>query len=302
MQARSVIALFGPTAIGKTAIAIELAKRLRADGQDPLAISVDSMQVYRELPIITGAPSRAEQKALEHKLVGVRSVTEEHDVVTHARLAHTAIDQALAAGQRPIVVGGTGLYLRAALTELDFLPPPLPGRREDLERTAAREGVAALYEQLLSLDPDYAATVDPGNTRRVIRALEAAERGARPSRREENRLWTAETRLPTLLFALIMDRDRLYERIEARIDDMVAAGARQEVDDAVALGMSSTSAQALGVAELQDGDIEALKANTRRYAKRQLSWLRKLSGTIPIDVTGRESGDVAAEVAEHITG
>jgi tRNA dimethylallyltransferase len=299
---RTVIALFGPTGIGKTAIAIELAQRLRSRGENPIAVSVDSMQVYRELPIITGAPTPAEQESLEHELVGVRSVTEEHDVVTHARMAHSAIDDALATGRRPIVVGGTGLYLRAALTDLDFLPPPLPGRREDLERVAAREGVDALYERLESLDSEMAATVDPGNTRRVIRAIEAAERGARPARREENRLWTTETRRPTQLFALMMDRERLYERIERRIEEMVASGARQEVQEAVALGMSSTSAKALGVDELQGNDVQALKTNTRRYAKRQLTWLRKLAGADLVDVTGRSNGDVAAEVAAQVTG
>ncbi len=297
-----VIALFGPTSLGKTDVAIELARLLRNRGDDPVAVSVDSMQVYRELPIVTGAPDAAQRAQLEHLLVGVRSVAEPHDVVTHAGLAHRAIDAARAQGRRPIVVGGTGLYLRAALTELDFLPPPPPGKREDLEREAAREGTAKLYERLVSLDPEYASSVDPANTRRLIRALEAVESGARPAQRAENRLWTAEMRVPTDLFALVMDREALYERIDRRVDEMVAAGAAGEVEAACAAGMSSTAAQALGVDELRGGDVDALKVNTRRYAKRQLTWLRKLAGATQIDVTGRSPREVAAEIALRATG
>lgn len=296
-----VIAIFGPTGLGKTQVAIELAEVLREHGEIPVAISVDSMQVYRELPIVTGAPTDQERSQLEHRLVGVLPVTQEHDVVTHARLAHQEIDAAREGRRRPIVVGGTGLYLRAALTNLDFLPPPAPGLREDLELRAAREGIQALYAELEAVDPDYAATIDPHNSRRVIRALESIASGGRPGERTENRLWTAETRAPTHLFSLEMDRDLLYRRIDERVETMVDAGAADEVRAAVAADMGRTALQALGVEELLGGDVEALKANTRRYAKRQLTWLRKLEGTIHIDVSNLEPADVAQRIAAQVT-
>ncbi|MFT4048435.1 MAG: tRNA (adenosine(37)-N6)-dimethylallyltransferase MiaA [Solirubrobacterales bacterium] len=295
-----VVAIFGPTGIGKTAVAIELAELVRARGEDPVAVSVDSMQVYRELPIITGAPDFAEQNALEHRLVGHISVADQYDVATHAKLAHAEIDQLRAQDRRPIVVGGTGLYLRAALTELDLMPKPREGVRERLTVELKQDGLEALYARLEREAPDLAAEVDPNNARRVIRALETLEQGENPAERAENRLWTEETRVPTKLFALVMDRDALYAQIEARVDAMVAAGAESEVLGAAPLA-GRTARQALGFEELLEGDVEQMKTNTRRYAKRQLTWLNKLAGATPIDVTDRAPSDVAAEIAHSLT-
>lgn len=293
MNAPSVIAIFGPTGIGKTAIAIALAELLRERGEDPVAVSVDSMQVYRELPVITGAPTAAESTRLEHRLVGAVSVADAYDVATHAAAAHREIDELRAEGRRPIVVGGTGLYLRAALTELDLVPPPDPEIRERLMTELAQDGPEELHARLAELEPDVAAGIDPSNPRRTIRALEALEQGRSTADRAENRLWTAETRVPTDLFALVMDRERLYARIEARIDEMIEFGAESEVRAAQPLA-GRTARQALGFDELLAGDVDALKTNTRRYAKRQLTWLRKLAGANVIDVTG-ESAESAAE-------
>jgi tRNA dimethylallyltransferase len=300
MTAPDIVALFGPTGVGKTAVAIELAAVLRERGEDPVAVSVDSMQVYRELPIITGAPDFAEQAALEHRLVGHVSVADQYDVATHARCAHDEIDALREQGRRPIVLGGTGLYLRAALTELDLMPKPSAELRERLAAEFEQDGLEALYARLTREAPDLAAEVDPSNPRRVIRALEAIEQGENPADREENRLWTEETRVPTRLFALVMDRETLYERIEERVDAMVAAGAESEVRGAEMLA-GRTARQALGFDELLAGDIEQMKTNTRRYAKRQLGWLNKLAGTTLIDVTDRSAQDVAAEIAESLT-
>lgn len=301
MAAPEVVAIFGPTGIGKTAVAIALAEQLRQRGEDPVAVSVDSMQVYRELPIITGAPDFEEQVRLEHRLVGHISVADNYDVATHAKLAHAEIDQLREEGRRPIVLGGTGLYLRAALTELDLMPRPREGVRERLAVELDQDGLEALYARLLREAPDLAAEVDPANARRVIRALETVEQGADPSEREENRLWTDETRVPTRLFALVMDRQELYGQIESRIDEMIAVGAEAEVRGAEPLA-GRTSRQALGFDELLAGDVEQLKTNTRRYAKRQLTWLAKLAGATQLDVTGRSPGQVAQEIAEGLTG
>lgn len=300
MSQPSVVALFGPTGIGKTAVAIELADLLRARGENPVAVSVDSMQVYRELPILTGAADHAQQRALEHRLVGHISVADNYDVATHARLAHKEIDALRAEGCRPIVVGGTGLYLRAALTELDLMPKPREGVRERLTTELEQDGLDALYARLAAEAPDLAAEVDPNNARRVVRALEALEQGENPAERSENRLWTQETRVPTKLFSLVMDRQRLYERIELRVDQMVAGGAEAEVRGAEPLA-GRTARQALGFEELLAGDVDQMKTNTRRYAKRQLTWLAKLAGAMTIDLTDLGPNEAAKQIAEALT-
>jgi tRNA dimethylallyltransferase len=296
----AVVALFGPTGLGKTVIAIELAKILRERGEDPVAVSVDSMQVYRELPILTGVADADERAELEHRLIGHVSVADSYDVAKHAKLAHDEIDELRSEGRRVIVVGGTGLYLRAALTVLDLMPPPVAGTRERLTAELAQDGQEALYARLEDAAPDLAATIDANDPRRTIRALETLEQGESATDRTENRLWTDDMRVPTKLFSLVMDREILYERIEQRVDRMVEHGAISEVESAAIIA-GKTARQALGFDELLSGDVETMKTNTRRYAKRQLTWLRKLAGATEIDVTERDPADVAQEIAEKVT-
>lgn len=300
MPSPDVVAIFGPTGIGKTAVAIELAILLRANGEDPVAVSVDSMQVYRELPILTGAADAEERAALEHRLIGHVSVADQYDVATHAKLAHAEIDALRDEGRRPIVVGGTGLYLRAALTELDLMPKPAEGVRERLTVELDQDGLEALYARLEREAPDVAAEVDPHNARRVVRALETLEQGVSSADRDENRLWTEDTRVPTRLFALVMGREALYARIEQRVDAMVEHGAADEVRGAEPLA-GRTARQALGFEELITGDIDQMKTNTRRYAKRQLTWLNKLAGATTIDVSELSPHEVAAQITTQLT-
>jgi tRNA dimethylallyltransferase len=292
-----VIALFGPTGIGKTAVAIALAARLRAQGEDPVAISADALQVYEGLELLTGAASAAEREALEHRLLSFVPVTETFSAGRFADLARAEIDGALAAGRRPIVVGGTGLYLQAALTDLELRPPPAPELRARLSAQLDERGPAAMHAELAAREPSAAAAIDPGDRTRIIRALELLEMGETPAPAgSESRLWTAELRHPTLLGGLVMERLELYRRIDARVDAMVAAGAAEEVRRADAAGASATARKALGFEELLRGDVDAMKRNTRRYARRQLTWMRKLEGVRLIDVTGRTPEAVAAEI------
>ncbi len=234
-----VVAIFGPTGVGKTAVALALGEILKERGEDPVAISADALQVYRGLETLTGVATPEEQARLDHRMVGVVPVTEAFSVGTYMPLAHAEIDAALADGRRPIVVGGTGLYLRAALAELSM------------------------------------RKVDPG---------------------AQSELWSDATRHPTLLYGLTMDREALYAAIERRVDATVAAGAEAEVRAAVAAGASRTARKALGFEELLHGDVEAMKKRSRNYARRQLTWMRKMAGVHLIDVTGRDAADVAAEV------
>jgi tRNA dimethylallyltransferase len=290
-----LLALFGPTGVGKTDVALALAERLRAAGADPIAISVDALQVYAGLETLTGAPTPAERARLEHRLVGVVPVTSGYSVAEHARRAHAEIDAALAAGRTPIVVGGTGLYLRAALAELDLLPPPRPGVRERLMERLAAEGPERLHAEL---PPEVGTRIEPRDAHRIVRAHELAAAGVVHGAREADQLWTSQTRRPTRLIGLTMQRDALYARIDARVDAMVAAGAADQVRAADAVGASATARKALGFADLLAGDVEAMKRRTRQYARRQLTWLRKLPDVELIDVTGREAADVARDLLQ----
>jgi tRNA dimethylallyltransferase len=236
-----VVAIFGPTGVGKTGVAIALAEELRGLGEDPVAISCDALQVYEGLGALTGAVSAEEQAKLEHRLVGFVPVTQPFSVGDYMRLAHREVDAALEAGRRPIVVGGTGLYLRAALAQLSLVkaPPEAPN----------------------------------------------------------SELWSPQTRHPSRIFGLDMDRAQLYARIDARTEAIVASGAEAEVRRAEASGPSRTARKALGFDELLAGDLEQMKKRSRNYARRQLTWMRKIPNLHPIDHTGRDDADVAAEIA-----
>jgi tRNA dimethylallyltransferase len=235
-----VLALFGPTGVGKTAVALELADRLRELGEDPVAISCDALQVYQGLSTLTGTASEQEQQRLEHRLVGVVPLTEPFSLGDYMPRAHREIDDALAGGRWPIVLGGTGLYLRAALADLS------------LEKV--------------------------------------------PPNAETSELWSPETRHPTAIFGLTMEREQLYRRIDERVDAIVAAGAEEEVRRAEALGPSHTARKALGFSELLEGDVDRMKQRSRNYARRQMTWMRKMPNVHQIDTTERTPGDAAEEI------
>ncbi len=289
-----VVAVFGPTGVGKTAVAIALADRLRADGEDPVAVSADALQVYQGLETLTGVATPQQQQRLEHRLVSFLPVDEPFSAGAYARRAHAEIDGLLAQGRRPIVVGGTGLYLRAALAELDLRPPVTRAIRDRRRAQLETDGAQALHEELQRRAPAAAAAVEPTDAQRITRALELLDAGHEPPAGEQ--LWTTDTRHPTLLAGLTMERDALNARIDERVDEMVAAGARDEVENAANASASATARKALGFEELRANDIEAMQRNTRRYAKRQLTWMRKLPNAHLIDVTGRAPDDVAAEL------
>ncbi|HEV7460413.1 MAG TPA: tRNA (adenosine(37)-N6)-dimethylallyltransferase MiaA [Solirubrobacteraceae bacterium] len=297
MPPPEVIALFGPTGVGKTAVAVALADRLRAErGEDPVAVSADALQVYRGLEVLTGVAAPHERARLEHRLVSFLPVDARFSAGQYAELAHAEIDGLLAEGRRPIVLGGTGLYLRAALADLDLRPPPPEGVRERLEAQVQARGAPALHAELGRHAPWAAEAIDPNDRQRVVRALELLEAGELEPPPERSQLWTEHTRHPTLLAGLVMDREALYARIDARVEAMARSGAVEEVRAAHAAGASETARRALGFDELLAGDVDAMKRHTRSYARRQLTWMRKLAGVHVIDVTGREPADAAGEV------
>lgn len=290
-----VVAIFGPTAVGKTGVAIELAQRLREKGEDPVAVSCDAIQVYRGLEVLSGAATVAERNRLEHRLLGIVELDGEFSAGRFANLAHAEIDQLLAEGRRPIVVGGTGLYLRAALSDLDLRPPVPEAIRAEVERELDERGPEALHAEL---EPDLALTVHPNDRKRVARVTELQRAGMEPPRSSEG-LWTRRLRHPTALVGLTMDRGELARRIDARVEAMVTAGAIEEAQRAAA-GASRTARAALGFEELLDGDVEAVKAAHRRFARRQLTWMRKMRGVTLIDRTGRSDEETAGAVLEAL--
>jgi tRNA dimethylallyltransferase len=235
-----VLAIFGPTGVGKTGVAVALAELLRERGEDPVAISCDALQVYEGLETLTGVASADELERLEHRLVGFVPITQPFSVGDYMPLAHAEVDRALAAGQRPIVVGGTGLYLRAALAELS----------------------------LVKLPPET----------------------------EGSELWSPHTRHPTAIFGLEVDRAELYTRIDARTEAIFGPEARAEVLRAEEAGPSRTARKALGFEEVLSEDLETMQRRSRNYARRQLSWMRKMPNVHRIDRTGKPDRDVALAI------
>jgi len=295
MPAR-VLALFGPTAVGKTEVAIALSDLLRARGERPVAVSADALQVYRGLEILTGVPQRAQRARLEHRLISFLAIDARFSVAEYAALAHAEIDGLLAEGRLPLVVGGTGLYLRAALAELALRPPVAPAVRERWEAQLEARGPQALHAHLARAAPWAAATIDPRDRHRIVRSLELLDQGLLEPAQGPNRLWTTDTRHPTQIVGLVRERDELYARIDARVDAMVAAGAVDEVRRAHAAGASQTARVALGFDELLTGDVEAMKRRTRNFARRQLTWMRKLPDITVVDIAGRTPEEVAADI------
>jgi tRNA dimethylallyltransferase len=282
-----VVALFGPTASGKSAVAEELARRL------PTAIvSADAMQAYRGLPILTNQP------AFPTELVGVWPLDTEGSVGRYAPLAHAAIDATLARGRTPIVVGGTGLYLRAALGDLELPPPPDPGARERLERLYERVGAERAHALLAERDPAAAAAVHPNDRRRVIRALELADTG-RTLRPSEDRLWRETTRHPTIVVGLDIPKDILDDRIAERTGAMFDRGVRQEVARAADHGLSATARHIIGLRAVldlpRDQAIDEIILHTRRYAAYQRKWMRRIPGLQPLNAD-RPPADIAGEI------
>lgn len=286
-----VLAIFGPTASGKTAVAEEVARRTPAE-----LVSADAMQVYRGLPILT---NQSERPA---RLVGYLGLEEEGSVAEYQRLAHEAIDEILAAGRTPVVVGGTGLYLRAALADLELPPPPPPGTRDRLERLYDEEGAEQAHALLAERDPEAAAAVHPNDRRRVVRALELAETGSslRPGK---DTLWSGETRHPTRVFGLEVPPEELAQRIEARTHEMFERGVEEEVARALSRPMSATASTIHGLQDIselpREEAIEALVARTRRYAAYQRKWMRRIPGLEVLDADGPPD-EVAQEIVRKL--
>jgi tRNA dimethylallyltransferase len=255
-------------------------------------VSADSAAVYRDLPILTAAPSTPT------RLAGFAGLDEEISVGEYQRLAHGAIDEVVADGKLALVVGGTGLYFRAALADMAIPPPPSAGAREHWERLYDSVGGPAAHALLAERDPAAAAYVHANDRRRVVRALELAEAGSslRPA---EPALWAKSYRHPTVVVGLDVPKDELDRRIEARAREMFERGVEEEVRRALATTPSATAARVMGlreVAELPPGEaLDAIVRANRRLARYQRKWMRRIPGIIML-----RGGPAAEEVADAI--
>ena len=279
----SVLGLFGPTASGKTAVAQALAKRIPAE-----LVSADSMQIYRGLPILTNQDAGV-------RLVGVWPLDRQGSVGEFQRLAHDAIDDIVASGRTAIVVGGSGLWFQAALTDVELPPDVPPGARARFERMYDRRGAATAHALLERRDARAAARVHPNDRKRVVRALELWAAGATLVP-EEPRLWSASLRLPTALVGLDVPPETLRERIRARAEAMFEQGVVEEVRAA-----GEVAPRVLGFDAVRnlpaEQALEELVRATARFAAHQRKWMRRIPGIVMLR-SDRPPGVVADEILE----
>lgn len=302
-----VIAVVGPTASGKSAVADLVAEALGSE-----VVSADAMQVYRGMDIGT-AKTPASERRVPLLLVDVADPTEPYSAALYQRDSRRAIDRLRAEGRVPVLCGGTGLYVRAALDEMEFPRGEVDGaarqRYQDLAGKLGPEGVHAL---LAERDPESAVLIHPHNVRRVVRALEMLDEGVSYARQSAGFSEPRE-HYPSLQFALTMDRARLYARIDARVDAMMRAGLLDEVRGLMDAGAADalTSRQAIGYKELIDAlegrctigeAVDLIKLRSRRYAKRQLSWFRRDPRITWLDMDVLDADGAARLIVDALGG
>jgi tRNA dimethylallyltransferase len=291
-----VIALFGPTASGKTAAAIELATRLGGE-----IVSCDAMQLYAGLPVLTNQPDETQLATAPHHLIGIWPLSHAGSVAEYGELARATIDGVLDRGRDAIVCGGSGLYLRAALAPLDVPPQPAAGVRDRFERLYDEVGAERAHGMLAQRDPAAAAAVHQNDRRRVVRALELAAEGGSLTP-PESRLWLAP-RPGTVVLGLNVPPQLVRERIAARTRAMFERGVEEEVRSALASPVSHTAARIHGLNDVtallegeidRDAAIRRLDVRTRQYAKRQRVWMRRIPALQPVTGTDAMLAAVAA--------
>jgi tRNA dimethylallyltransferase len=300
-----LLVVCGPTASGKTALAVELALRLSGE-----VVSGDSMQIYRDMAIGTALPTEEEMRGVPHHLLSFLDPADRFSVADYTALAGEAIAAIHNRGRLPIVAGGTGLYISSLVDNLQFTPMESnPALREELLAYAAENGNQALWERLHAVDPTLAATLHPNNRGRVIRALEVYALTGLPMSEQQRRAREHPSPYEAKMLGLTFrDRERLYARIDTRVDTMLANGLVEEAQ-ALMEKAAATAAQAIGYKELfpylrgkitLDEATEAIKRETRRYAKRQLTWFRRDERIRWLFVDEYDSLPALADAAEQL--
>ena len=303
----TLIAVVGPTASGKTALAIALAKELGGE-----IVSADSMQIYRGMDIATAKPTPEEMAEVPHHLIGFWPPEKPFSVAQYAILAREKIDDILRRGRVPVLCGGTGLYIKAIVDHIQYEEETGGDAvlRERLRRQAQDEGNLAVWRQLQAMDPQTAERIHPNNLGRVIRAIEVMQVSGRAIREQEERPRQAPCPYHVLQIGLrYRNRENLYERIGRRVDAMAEAGLLEEARAVRQQGLTATAAQAIGYKELYDWmdgtlpleeALENLKRSTRRYAKRQLTWFGADARIRWIEPDALQAGETVTEQAMRI--
>lgn len=281
MKKKKLVILTGPTAVGKTALSIRLAKEIGGE-----IISADSMQVYRRMNIGSAKITPQEMQGIPHHLVDILEPTEHFDVCTFQKYAKEAMQGIYERGNIPIIVGGTGFYIQAVLYDIDFSENEQDGIRAQLEKLAREKGAGYMHQMLAQIDPVSAGAIHANNVKRVIRAIEYyRQTGERISAHNEEQS-QKESPYDFRYFVLNDDREKLYARIERRIDEMMEAGLVREVEGLLAEGLSAgmTAMQGLGYKEIAaylqgemtcEEAVYTLKRDTRHFAKRQITWFKR---------------------------
>ena len=303
----TLIAVVGPTASGKTALAIALAKELGGE-----IVSADSMQIYRGMDIATAKPTPEEMAEVPHHLIGFWPPEKPFSVAQYAILAREKIDDILRRGRVPVLCGGTGLYIKAIVDHIQYEEETGEDAalRERLRRQAQDEGNLAVWRQLQAMDPQTAERIHPNNLGRVIRAIEVMQVSGRSIREQEERSRQAPCPYHVIQIGLrYRNRENLYERIGRRVDAMAEAGLLEEARAVRQQGLTATAAQAIGYKELYDWmdgtlpleeALENLKRSTRRYAKRQLTWFGADARIRWIEPDAQQAGETVTEQAMRI--
>ena len=286
MQKSKVIVICGPTASGKTALSIELAKRINGE-----IVSCDSMQIYKDMNIGTAKPTIEEMQGIKHYLIGYVSPEERYSVADYKRDAKKDIKEILEKGKMPIVVGGTGLYIDSLIYEIEYQDMKLDeDYRRKLEEEVQEKGLEIVYEKAKKIDPKAIEKISPTDKKRILRILEIYHATGKTKTEQEIESRKKEVEYDYKVYALNWDREKLYDRINKRVDMMIEEGLIQEVEQILKkYDTFPTAMQGLGYKEVVDylngiytkeEMIEKIKMETRRYAKRQLTWFRKNKQTI----------------------
>ena len=288
-----VVVIVGPTASGKTAVSIELAKKMNGE-----IISADSMQIYKEMNIGSAKPTKEEMQGIYHHMIDIVEPTENFNVAKYKDMAEECIEKILAKGKLPIIVGGTGLYVSTLTNGIEFseIESDIEYRKE-LENIAEQEnGIDILFDRLNEVDPEAANIIDKNNVRRVIRALEIYKVTGK-TKTQVDKESIKELKYDYFIFGMLWDRQELYDRIDKRVDIMVDMGLVEEVENLYKKGISSTAIQGLGYKEIIEyldkkitlqESIEKIKQETRRYAKRQMTWFKRDKSVVWLNAENKD--------------
>jgi len=299
--------LLGPTAVGKTKLSIEIAKKINGE-----IISGDSMQVYKYLDIGTAKIKPEETDGIPHHLIDIKEPTESFSVAEFKKLAEEKIKEIINKGKFPMIVGGTGLYINAVINNYNFSENDANQQmREELKKIAQEQGIEVLLEKLKEVDPISASKFHPHDQRRIIRALEVYYSTGKPISQSHNSGDNDNTKYQLVMVGLNLKREKLYERINARVDEMLEAGWLAEIEHLLQKGVptDAPALQGLGYKQLVmylegrltlEKAVELIKRDTRRFAKRQLTWFNRDNRIYWIQVDNKKENEILEEILAYL--